>query len=335
MEVKITNYKDLLDNVDHLKVWYQLIGVDNVKIPFRSPFRHDPKPGCKLYRKGNSVKFRDPSRNVHYDIVDAFKVLNPQVTEWSAIRDAILAMSGSAESTKAQLQAGTLVLDPTVLSPIITEWTDWGISFWEARGVTLEQLNRPETFTQEILGYSISGKDKKGNKYSKKYKERGFVYWVGDKLKLYMPEAKIADRKFRSHLLNDDVWHLKRGKTVDGVRTLLIAKANKDLLVWEKFVKADLLNLTAERVFPTPDWLMANVVLKYDRIAICLDPDPTGLAGMVDLKEMILKLNPDLIVRTWAFPDLESKDLDKYRFTHTAGETFVFLKENGFYSIFD
>ena len=256
---------ELIDLIDQAKVWYGLIGVSSLSARFRSPFRHDPHPGCKLYKKDGKIKFADISRGIKYDIIDAYKLLHPQAT-WQEVCDGILALNGNSLSTRQQIEMGIIKEPKSVLTPDVITWTDWGLGYWAARGVTEWDLNEPSTLTQEISGYTITGKDNQGNAYQRSYKKQGFVYWANGKPKFYFPLAEKKD-KFKGSLQNNDCWlYVRDWDPLSGTpATLLISKSHKDLHVWKHFVKASLMAVTAEKVFPDREWLLTNVRMKFDR----------------------------------------------------------------------
>lgn len=328
--------KELKSSIDHLKVWNALIGVGSLKTVFRSPFREDPSPGCKLYAKNQEVKFTDKSRNICYDVIDGYRQLNPHVTDWAEICKAILTLSGASLSTEQQIKQGLLRVTPTIIKPIVVHWSEWGLGYWESRGVTEGQLSDPQTLTQEISGYTVQGEDKSGNSYARSYNKRGFVYWVNNKPKLYFPEADKKN-KFKGNLSQDDNWVFIRNTSIDLPKTCIFAKSNKDAHVWKSFVNCSIATVSAERVFPSPEWLLTNIRMKFDRVAIVFDPDETGVAGAQEFKSILDGLSDigQFEVKIWNWPDPISKDLDQFRADNGHYATSRFLWDNGFYNIFD
>lgn len=328
---------ELIESVDQAKVWQGLIGVSSTSARFRSPFRTDSNPGCKLFKKDGKIKFSDKSKGVCYDLIDAWKLLNPHKSTWPEVCEGILALNGQSLSTKQQIEMGLIKEPKSVLTPNVIPWTEGGLEYWERHGVTERDLSDPETLTQELSGYTITGKDDQGNSYQRSYKKQGFVYWANEKPKFYFPLADKKD-KFKGSLTNNDAWLLTRiDEDFTGPRTLVVSKSHKDLHVWKHFVRCSLMAVTAEKVFPDAEWLMTNVRMKFDRVVIVFDDDETGQEGSAELKLKLDSLSDigDFKVRVWNFPDKTTKDLAGYRYTNTHKETFTFLKENGFYKIFD
>lgn len=325
---------ELLSSIDQMRVWNHLIGVDVLNKPFRSPFREDKGPGCKLYLRASKIKFADKSRGIVYDVIDGFKQLNPQVTEWVDVCKAILDLSGTALSTEQQIKQGLLKATPTLVKPNVVPWSEWGLGYWELRGVTERELSDPQTLTQEISGYTLQGEDKSGNSYTRSYNKRGFVYWLNGKPKLYFPEAEKKD-KFKGNVTESDVWLCER--PTNGPRTLVAAKSNKDLHVFKSYVNCSLMNVSAEGVFPDPEWLFTNVRLKFDRVVIVFDPDKAGQEGAAKFKSILDGLSDigQFEVKIWNWPDPISKDLDQFRADNGHHATSRFLWDNGFYNIFD
>lgn len=330
--------KDIIEAVDQLAVWYHLVGMSKLGIRFRSPFRTDKNPDCKLVLKDGKVRFMDPSKRISWDLLDAYKHKFPSASISDFIND-ITNWSGSGVSTAMLARNGYLRQPKFVLQPMVVEWTDWGKEFWEKRGISIDDLSDPECLTQEICGYELSGENDMGEFHQYQYCQ-GFVYWCNDKPKCYFPTAP-KEKKFRGNFNQNDVWLLDRSKRRETLglpdnKLLLIAKGNKDLHVWRTLVNCDLMNLSAERVFPTDDFLFNRIRMKYEKVLIVLDPDDTGIKGGEELKKKLLSLSDigDFKVVSWPFPDKEMKDLDKYRLEHGEKQTKIFLNKNGFSKIF-
>lgn len=334
--------KQLLASVDHLRIWGHLTGVTKLGVMFRSPFRvEDKSPGCKLGLWKGDVKFFDKSRRITWDIIEGYKAKYPQKT-WDEVCADILFLNGTSASTTQQLMTGSLKEPKVKITPIVGPWTPQGLLYWEKRGVTREMLDDPQTLTQQITGYLAEGENETGP-FSKVITKRGFVYWVNGKPKMYFSYEEKG-RKFKGHLRNDDVWLLKRhpeglgqGPSTNDTNTLLISKSNKDLHVWRKFVRCDLMTVQAEGSLPSLDFLLTNVRIPYKRVVIVFDPDPAGIEGANKLQNQLQSLSDigTFVVKVWNWPDLETKDLDKYREVNGYKKTSDFLWKNGFYNIFD
>lgn len=325
--------KELLASVDHLRIWAHLIGVTKLGVMFRSPFRaEDKSPGCKLGLYKGDVKFFDKSRGLTWDIIEGYKAKHPD-TKWDELCAEILRWNGTSASTVQQLTTGTLKEPKVKLTPIVGPWTPQGLLYWSKRGVTREMLDDPQTLTQQITGYLAEGENESGF-FSREIVKRGFVYWVNGKPKMYFSYEEKG-RKFKGHLKNDDVWLLKRPSNDTG--TLLIAKSNKDLQVWRRFVRCDLMSVQAEGALPSLDFLFTNVRMVYRRVVIVFDPDPAGVQGANKLQTQLQSLSDigTFVVKVWNWPDKETKDLDKYRELKGYQKTSDFLHTNGFYKIFD
>lgn len=331
--------KEIIESVDQLACWSNLIGVSKLGVRFNSPFRVDKRPDCKLVLKGDGkVRFIDPARKISWDLLDAYKEKFPAKSIEDFIND-LKEWSGSGPSTAMLARNGYLRQPRFVLEPMVVEWSEWGIDYWARRGVTIKQLSNPKCLTQEVCGYQLSGENDTGEFHQFQYVQ-GFVYWCNGKPKCYFPGAP-KEKKFRGNFNENDVWLVDRSKRreklgVPDQKMLLIAKGNKDFFVWSSLVNCDLMNLSAERVFPTDDFLFKNVRLKYEKVLIVLDPDPTGVAGGEELKRKLLSLSDigGFQVVSWPFPDREAKDLDKYRETHGEIETKKFLMRSGFGKLF-
>lgn len=333
--------QELLNSVNQQRIWGFLVGHERIGDQFLRPawIGPDHKPSCKLGLKGGKVRFYDPPKQLNLDILDAYKLMRPG-DSWDQTVEQILAWNGTSKSTAELLMSGDVRAPKFVLNPLIVEWTDWGKSYWASRGVDYSILSHKSIFTQEICGYEMHGSNDQGDFFQSQY-ARGFVYWCNDRPKLYFPEAP-KERKFKGRLRADDVWLVKRGKYRESTgkpdtKTLLIAKSNKDLLVWIPFVSCDLMNVSAEGVFPSSEWLMTNVRMKYDRVVIVFDPDDAGVKGANELQNRLLSLSDigTFVVKSWNWPDLETKDLDKFRTEYGHKETLKFLNRNGFNKIFE
>jgi len=331
--------KELLDSVDHLRIFGHLLGFSRLGVRFKSPFRTDHQPDCKLSLYNGKISFFDPPKGVKWDILDTFKFVYPNYT-WEETVRTILSWNGTAPSTVNQVTTGDLRQPKSVLTPKVVDWDERGIAFWEKRGLSVKDLSNPDSFVQQVCGYEIDGENDMGTFMNTQFCD-GFVYWCNDKPKLYFPGAP-KDRKFRGHLSENDVWLLKRGKHREekgkpDTKTLLVGKGNKDLLVWSTIVDCDLMNVSAEAVFPTSEFLFENVRKTYERVIICFDPDETGANGSLKLKSILDGMSDigTFVVKVWNWPDPVTKDLDQYRVDYGRDATLKFLKQNSFHRLFN
>lgn len=329
---------ELYEKIDQLKCFEQLVGYDRLGIKFCAPhwMRQDKRPDCKLHLSGGRVRFFDPARDLNIDLIDTYKMWAPGST-WEQLEEDLLRWSGSASPTSQQIRTGSLYQPKFTLTPMVREWTEWGIEFWKKRGITTKRL---AGLVQEIYGYEMVGQNDMGDFRQEQY-ANGFVYWCNDKPKCYFPDAP-KERKFRGHFREDDVWVFDRSERraklgLPDTKTLLISKSNKDLLCWSTIVNCDLMNLSAEGVFPTINFLLTRVRIPYERVVICLDPDETGVKGANKLQSILFGLSDigTFDVKVWNWPDPVSKDLDKYLVDHGKKDTIKFIKANGFHRLFN
>jgi len=323
--------KELLASVDHLRVWNHMIAQGRLNTVFKSPFRDDPSPGCKLGLWKGDVKFFDKSKNLTWDIIDAYRHLHPS-DSWQETVDAILGYNGSAKPTSEQVKEGTVRGAEVKMTPVVGPWTEQGLLYWAKRGVTREMLDDPQTLTQQITGYIVEGTNEFGP-YRTRVIKRGFVYWANEKPKFYFSYEEKG-KKFKGHIGNDDVWHLIRPNNDTG--TLVISKSNKDLQVWRTFVRANILAVQAERSLPTKDWMFRNIRMRYKRVVIVFDPDEAGVLGAEKLKKDLESLSDigTFVVKVWNWPDPVTKDIDQFRADHGDIATYQFIQEHGFYNVF-
>jgi hypothetical protein len=323
---------NLLESIDQWRAWGCLIGVSDPYTRFLSPLRPDRQPGCKLASFNGGVKLYDGKTDTYMDLIEFVRWQNPSLTFTEALEQ--FATLGGSNHTPANVlqtsrHSGTQRVS---MVPLVVPFSKQGLLYWEKRGVTEEMLSDPMTRTEQVRGYLYTTEEGATRQVTK----RGFVYWAGDKPKFYFP-SELKGNKFRGKHNENDVWLWTNPKGVENeTRTLLICKANKDLHVWKSFVKADLMNLSAEGVIPTPEFLFDNVRKCYDRVVICLDNDETGNKGAAKLKERLMSLSDigRFRVEVWNWPDPITKDLDGYRAEFGHAATKEFLKEKGFYKIF-
>ena len=331
---------ELFSMIDQQRVWGQLVGHERIGDRFFRPswMGADKTPDCRLGIKGDKVRFYDPSKRLNLDILDCYKMMYPN-DGWKETVDRILTWSGSSAPTAGLINSGALYEPTFVLKPKVIEWTPWGIEYWEKRGVSVKQLSNPETLTQEICGHEISGINDQGDYFIAQYGQ-GFVYHCNGKVKCYYPFADKT-RKFKGRFNNNDVWLVDRSerrrvlsKPESGI--LLIAKSSKDFFCWVNLVDCDLMTVPSETVFPTPDWLMTNVRMKYEKVVIVFDCDEAGVKGANELQNLLLSLSDigTFVVQNWPWPDPVTKDLDKYRVEYGHEQTVKFLIQNNFHKIF-
>lgn len=334
------NANELIKAVDQQCVWGQLVGHERVGDRFLRPswLGGDRSPDCRLGIRGDKVRFYDPAKGLNLDILDCYKLLYPN-DNWSETVDRILGWSGTSNSSSGLINSGELFEPKFVLKPKVIDWTPWGIDFWQKRGVTLDKLSHPLVLTQEICGHEISGINEQGDFYSSQF-GKGFAYNCNGKVKCYYP-GQESGRKFKGRFGNNDVWLLDRTKRREYLgrpdnKMLLVSKSNKDFYCWSNFVDCDLMNVSSETTHPTPDWLLTNVRMKYEKVVIIFDADEAGVKGANELQNRLLNLSDvnTFIVKSWNWPDPISKDLDKYRVDNGHDQTKKFLIQNNFHKIF-
>lgn len=333
--------QELLDSVDHLKVWEHLVGESRLNHRFLRPswLGGDHRPDCKLGLKKGKVRYYDPPRGLSWDILDGYAAKYPQ-DDWTSTVENMLSWSGTSKATIDQLNKNELWVPNFILTPRVVEWSDWGKEYWAKRGVDYTKLSHKAILTQEICGYETNTETELGSTYFSQM-ARGFVYWANGHCKCYFPE-EVKDRKFRGRLKANDCWLVDRNKyrqleNKPDTKTLLVAKSNKDMLVWLQFVSCDLACVAAEGSFPDAEWLLNNVRMKYERVLIIFDPDSAGLKGANDLQMRLLSISEvgNFAVKVWPWPDPVSKDIDQYRVDNGFEQTIHFLKANNFHKIFD
>lgn len=317
--------------IDQLKVWGHLIGVDQLGVKIKSPFRPDNEPTCELRLNKGKIKFFDWAWDENYDLVDAYRKLNALASVGEAIKS-IKELSKGGVPTLIQIESGKIKKSVHVETYDFIQFDSKGEEFWSSRGVGLESLNDPQTTVRQISGYRCTGEGRFGpyDYYTSCF---GFVYFQGDKTRRYCPGEKDF-KKFGGSFGQDTIWHLKRVHC-NGLRTLLIPKSHKDLLVWKRFVRADLAAFSSEPTIPSDEKLF-NLLCQYDRVIISYDPDKAGIKASGKLEEKIKELTKgfNYPVVNFMWPDLDSKDIDGHVFKHGIKETFNLLKINNFYNIF-
>lgn len=332
--------QELIQSVDQLKVWGNIVGCDRLGVRFLRPawMGKDKTPDCKLSIKGDKIRFSDPARGIFWDIIEGYKNLFPH-DGFNEMAEKMLSWSGGSVPTSTLIGKGELYQPNFVLTPKVIEWTEWGIDYWAKRGITVDKLSNPKCLTQEICAHEISGTNEQGDYYSLQYGQ-GFVYWCNGRPKCYYPFAP-KEKKFKGRLRANDCWVLNRGayrdlKGLPDTKTLLISKSNKDTLCWTNFVACDLMAIAAEGTFPDSDWLMTNVRMRYERVIVVFDPDPAGIRGANELQNRLLSLSDigTFVVKVWCWPDPVAKDLDKYLVENGHEATQRFLIANNFHKIF-
>ena len=317
-------YEDLMANINQLMVWYQIIGIGDFRTRFRSPFRDDKNPNCYLLQVDGNVKFCDPTqpgKERFKSLFDMIQHLNPTYTTGKIMEEIrrlgqIKTVPTDVNLTfdlRRKLDQASL---PSLEGYKFCDWTETYLDFWAQHGVRRDQLDRQTTLVKPIKGYTVS--NTKGYKCVEAF---GFTYFIGGEIKRYCPLESKGFAKFGGRVSPDKFWHLKRGSNV-----LLIAKSNKDLLVWENFCKADICCFGSENTVPS-DSKLVSLLRGYDKIVICFDPDDAGIKSSKFLSEKVKTLTgktPD--IKNW--PCAVTKDIAKYRQLHGQKATMLFIKNN-------
>lgn len=311
-------HQEVLDRVDQLSVWGQMIGVYQLNRNFCSPFRDDKKPRVRLVLNKGRVMFSDFGGGVFMDCIEGYRLFRSQATYGEAL-EAVLRMGGTGAggrgTTVSQVKSGKIKETKWVESYKIVPFGKEGLDFWAKRGLNESDLGMDGMKVHEIRGYRTSNKSE-----AKSFDREcfGFVYEIEGKFKRYCP-GKEGYEKFGGSVNRDSFWHLKRGSD-----TLLITKSNKDMLVWVKYSRSDLCAFGSESTHPT-DEKLKELTKGYNKVTICFDPDPAGFKAAQNLQNRIEQMFPFLTVKIWNWPDPKTKDLDGFRCEHSEKQTRRFI----------
>jgi hypothetical protein len=291
--------EELIKMVDQASVWSAILGFIP-KGTFRSPFRSDPKPGCKLDWYDGKLLFVDWSRGVYLDCIEAYKLLNPH-KKWYEISRDLRKHILYNKSVQVEREKEFKVK--------YSEWKTNHKEYWYQRGVTSFQLNRPSTLVRPLKGFEFEKKQVD-------FFDLCYGYHFEGRVKAYFPQEQPINLKFLGNQKRNDVWHLRRGS-----KTLLISKAHKDLLVLENLCEFDLTHVQGERLFPTQN-KMDMWSIEYDLIYILFDNDPVGIEG-ANLLCNLLSTETRLIF-TPTFKDIDEMAVHNFNQAKECLQTLIY-----------
>lgn len=313
-------YDDLITSLDQLALWGHLIGVSDFKTRIRSPFREDDNPNCYLVEFNGIVKFCDPSRREYKSAYDILSFRNPH---WTSGRIMEEIRNLSALGRPKSLFDNRVELDKKKSPKFETykgcAWSEPHLNFWAEIGVSLSQLSHPETLVTPIRGYSVSDEESCTH-----FEAFGFLYHINGYIKRYCPFEQKGFKKFGGKVPASSFWHLTKSRNAG---TLLIAKSNKDFLVWENLCRASLCCFGSENTYP-PD--LIKVLEPYDKIILSYDPDPGGDIGVSIFNELAgaycKAQGKEVIDFRW--PDPVTKDISAHYRKYGRDKTISLIKQN-------
>jgi len=306
------NKQWLLDNIDELQVWSNILGyraeLDKLIL---NPLRNDRRLGsCSLKEVRGRICLIDfaHKETSGFDCVSAYRYKNPGKS-WGDVCEDLMSM-GQIQSTSVK---PSVIKEKrnTKYEPIYREWTKDDKQWWRDRGVFMKQLNRTQTLTLPVTGY-YKEKNNKSSLYQTQ--ERCYCYHFKEKVKFYFPERKSY--RFEGNSYEDDLWFLNRKSD-----TLIICKSHKDLLVMENLCDFNLTMVQSESTLPSSEKFY-EWECSHKEIIIFMDNDSPGRKMAESIKKQILYL-PTRIIEIEK--ETGHKDIDEFRVKEGFKETFDYL----------
>lgn len=307
------NRTELLNLIDQIKVWHSIVGHCHLEEFILNPLRVDNHRGsCSLVEYNGKIVLQDWASRQYsgQDCIAAYCLLNPQFS-WEQVCYNLIEISSKGNNVSPYILPGLVVKPKSKtleLIPIYRDWEKRDREFWQLRGISKSQLERPTTLVRPIEGYLQIKEDRKSEQH---FAELAYCYHCNNKVKFYFPERKGF--RFLGNQERNDCWLLKRD-----LNNLIICKSHKDMLVWENFTDYSLTHIQGE-VYGHPD---GHKILEYEigfkNIFICMDNDIAGKKGAQLLYEKFIYTSPTILNIS---PELNCKDIDeiicKYRYNTT------------------
>jgi len=312
--VEYHNHRQLLNKLDQMKVWSNLIGyTPKIGEHILNPLRPDKHKGsCYLENRDGRIIIVDWADRKHsgHDCISAYLMKYPQPWNQACI-ELLKIGSGISVNTSSYMAIPGYKKKTREIIPIYRNWNDKDKKYWSARGVSRSQLDRKETLTKPIKGYILIKEDTQQFDLN----ELAYCFESNGRFKLYFPERQ--EFRFISSTKRTDVWHLDRGSD-----TLLVTKSQKELLVWENLIDWDLTHVQNESYSEHDAELIYKWEVGYEKVYFNFDNDITGITAMQNFTSKFLFKEAEFF---YIDPKFNIKDIDQMRVEWGYNDTLEYI----------
>lgn len=301
--------KDLLHQVDQLKLWRIVLGVEvDLHQMVTSPFRTDTVPTCYLRERYGLILFTDWAFTQYnkYTVVHAIAHLNgitysealDIVHDYHYYGKAITVYNILCTSSTRKVSTGNkaeIMFEPFVLNGQPT-FTEEDINYWSTRDVSFPELLNNSQPCYSVKRIQINGT----NFIPKTYPCYALTFENSTHFKLYCPLNPKQERFPVSTANKNDYW-----RWVNNTDSCIITKSFKDGYLVNKITGVDTFAFQSESMYPE-DLLFLS---RYNKKVILYDNDNAGYDGSERLQKQLLHSGYSNVDRVY-YPNDLGKDTD-------------------------
>jgi hypothetical protein len=270
----------VLSQVDEAMIFSAYVGPFKLNRVMNSLLRPDRHPSCAFrIAKSGKLKYYDFARGEALDCF-AFVASLKGITYREAVHDVAcnfgLINCGEVKVFNKQLiKKAEIISDDvkkeTKIEIVSDQWTESNLAFWKDFSISQDELEKNDVFAirKLYINDKLIPNYREENRYAYIVEVQGVKY-----KKIYTPFA--ADKRFKwiSNIPN----HIPFGinKLTHTTNRLIIAKAQKDRLIWLKYFP-DVIAPQSEKPYSINEKTRAFINKHYDDVIICMDSDKTGV----------------------------------------------------------
>lgn len=267
-------------HLDEAEIWYAYFGPFELGQITHSVFREDKHPSTGFYlSKSGRIIYNDLATSEKLDCF-AFVAKKNNITYGQAVRQVacdfgIIPCGEKPKFQKGQLDkariAAAHLKRHTEIEFIPEKWNNSNLKYWEQRFINQDELVDEDVFS--VKKVFVNGR--LAPNYSKQQRY-AYVINIGGKSykKIYTPYASQKDFKWITNIPLKIPFGIN--KLTHKTKTLLIAKAQKDRILFRKFLP-DVIAPQNESPAALNDKTRKFIAENYDNVIICFDPDAAGL----------------------------------------------------------
>lgn len=229
------------------QIWIEILGSCVVGKLYKSPFRKDIHPSCKLFRAGNNLVLYDHTIGKGYSAVYAYKELHGKDLK-------------SRGATSYQAKPWYNFIPKSLGQLDETYFNQYGIiqpSWKPVKSYSKWDIELDEKITRKAADYTY-----------------GYKFQSG-RVKFYQPK-EVKERKFFGNSIRDD-WF---GEGDFDYSTLVIGSSLKDIDLLKRFLKASFRAPNGEGYEFTTGQI--REIGRFERVLLMYDFDSAGFKGMDD-----------------------------------------------------
>jgi hypothetical protein len=258
---------------------------------YRSPFRIDDDPGCRIVPYGGKLWFEDfasghPPRDC-FNMVRDFYGVNHQESIQIVCKHFLLSSDLSEYTPVPIAKYEDSPRAKTQIPYQTRNWEKRDQTYWSKYLITKQQLE--EDGVKPLRNYGIVNRDGKLDLFSPY--DITYLYNFNPRYKIYRPENSNSDYRFITNCDQNDIGNLSK-ISIFG-EDLTIGKSYKDHRVLKNALETNNVIWTQNEVVIPDDEILIDLSVRFKKINILYDNDKQGKEGGTKLEQAFLRVNPE------------------------------------------